>query len=44
MMQYVGKCDDIQAVVFDRIQLLDLVAVKNKVEIVKIKDIACYNV
>ena len=38
-MQYVRKCNHIQAVVFDTNQLVDLVAIKNQIEIIKLEDI-----
>ena len=44
MMQHIRERNDIEAVVFDCIQLVDLVAVKHKIEIIKIKHITCYDV
>ena len=44
MVQHVRERNDIEATVFDRFQFVDLVAVKRKVEIIEVKDVACYDV
>ena len=44
MMQHIGECNNIQAVVLDRVQLVDFMAVKHKVEIIQIKHVTCHNV
>ena len=44
MMQHVRKRNHIQAGVFDAHQLVDLVAIKNQIEIIKFEDITGYYV
>ena len=41
VMQHVCERNNIKAVVFDRVQLVDFVAVKHKIEIIQIKHVAC---
>ena len=40
MMQHIRERNNIKTIVFDRVQLVDFVAVKNKVEIAQIKHVA----
>src|SRR6266496_4999836 len=44
MMQHVRKRNHIEAVVFDSMQLVDLMAIENQIQIVQLEDITGYNV
>ena len=44
VMQHVGERNHIEAPVFDRIQLVDFVAIKHKIEIVQIEHVTCNDV
>ena len=44
VMQHISKCDHIEAIIFDNSQLVDLVAIKNQIEIVKIENVTCDDV
>lgn len=44
MVQYIGERNHVKAIGFYCVQLIDLVAVKHKIEIVKIKDITGNNI
>jgi len=44
VMQHISKCDHIEAIIFDNSQLVDLVAIKNQIEIVQLEHITGYNV
>ena len=44
MMQHIGERYHIKAFVFYRIQLVDFVAVKHKIEVVKIEHVAGHDV
>src|SRR5262245_15656244 len=43
-MQYIRECNNIKAVVLDRVQFVDFMAVKHEIEIVQIKHVARNNV
>ena len=40
MMQHIRQCNHVEGVVFYCVQLVDLVAVKHKIKVIEIEDIA----
>ncbi len=44
MVQHIGERNHVKAIVFYCLQFVDLVAVKHKIEIVKIEDVTCDDV
>ena len=43
-MQYVGQRNNVKAFVFDRVQLVDFMAVKHKIEVIQVEHVTGNNV